>query len=201
MTPPAEKVKTDSCEDCEATFTIYRRNGIQTTKRCPRCNLKYQMGLRQPLRERVPKKGLKSQKTALKKIKNIGGKPKLRKADKIFSLYIRQRDADENGYIRCISCGAVRRWRKADTGHYLKRQHMATRFDEVNSNCQCKPCNSFEQGNNVNYRIGLIKKYGLEVVEKLESKRNNTCHMDQFQINLIEKIYKEKCIKFGYVIE
>lgn len=38
MIPTAEKVKTtDSCEDCEASFTVYRRNGIQTTKKCPIC--------------------------------------------------------------------------------------------------------------------------------------------------------------------
>lgn len=131
-----------------------------------------------------------------KAIKKIGAKPKMKKADDQFSLFIRQRDADENGIIRCISCGKPRHWKKADCGHYLKRQHMATRFDEVNCNSQCKPCNSFEQGNNVNYRIGLIKKYGLEVVELLEIRQNNTCHMNQFEFDLIENIYRVKNQQF-----
>lgn len=196
-----ETLKEQDICDCGSSFFVQRRNGIVVSHKCVDCRCKHEREQRIVSREKAVKNALKSQKSALRKIKSIGGKPKLNKADKIFSLYVRQRDADENGIIRCISCGAFRQWRKADCGHFLKRQHMATRFDEVNCNCQCKPCNGFEQGNNVGYRIGLIKKYGLEAVEKLEGKQNNTCHMDQFMIDLIEKEYKEKCIKLGYVID
>lgn len=36
------------------------------------------------------------------------------KLDRIFSEYIRLRDADNNGYIRCISCGKIVFWKDTD---------------------------------------------------------------------------------------
>ena len=69
-------------------------------------------------------------------------KPNLiEKLDKVFSLFIRYRDAMPNGYFQCISCGQIKRFEQADCGHYINRQHMNTRFDEMNCNAQCRHCN------------------------------------------------------------
>lgn len=43
------------------------------------------------------------------------------KLDKVFSRYIRLRDAMPNGMIRCISCGKVKRFDQFDNGHYHGR--------------------------------------------------------------------------------
>lgn len=39
--------------------------------------------------------------------------------DRIFSEYIRRRDADKDGFVRCISCGRRIRWEDADCGHLV----------------------------------------------------------------------------------
>ena len=62
------------------------------------------------------------------------------KLDKEFSLFIRLRDAMLNGYFKCISCGQIKPFEQADNGHYINRQHMSTRFDEMNCNAQCRHC-------------------------------------------------------------
>lgn len=111
--------------------------------------------------------------------------------DKVFSLYIRQRDA-KNGIIKCISCGKLVPWKESDCGHYINRKHMATRYDHYNCNAQCRSCNRFDEGNIQGYRKGLIEKYGIEYVDMLEIKKFNTCKMSQVEVNLLTKYYKEK---------
>ena len=43
------------------------------------------------------------------------------------------------------------------------------RFNQFNNNKQCSPCNNHLSGNAVEYRINLIRKYGIEKVEWLEA--------------------------------
>ncbi len=71
-------------------------------------------------------------------------KPNLKtKLDRVFSEYIRLRDTaghSKEGYFRCISCGQIKPYSQADCGHYIGRQHMATRYNEINCNAQCRNC-------------------------------------------------------------
>lgn len=95
------------------------------------------------------------------------------KLDRVFSMYIRLRDSN-NGYFRCISCGRILPFDQADCGHYINRQHMATRYSEINCNAQCRKCNRFDEGNMSGYRMGLIKKYGEQQVLLLELQKNTS---------------------------
>ena len=40
---------------------------------------------------------------------------------KWFSIYIRLRDSDENGYGKCFTCGKIIFWKKGDCGHGIGR--------------------------------------------------------------------------------
>ena len=64
------------------------------------------------------------------------------KLDKVFSLYIRLRDSKPFGYkaFKCISCGKIKPFSKADCGHYYSRAKMSTRYDEENCNSECSSC-------------------------------------------------------------
>lgn len=97
-------------------------------------------------------------------------KPNLKdKLWKIFSEYIRLRDADWNGYAYCISCGKTAFWKDLDAGHFIsKNSGDYFYFLEDNVNAQCPHCNRFLHGNLLNYRRGLICKIGEEEVDKLE---------------------------------
>ena len=88
---------------------------------------------------------------------------------KVFSLFIRMRDADERGYCRCISCSKVDNYKYFDAGHYIAvGTDRALKYNEINVNAQCRSCNSFKSGNLISYRQGLIRKYGEDIVKKLE---------------------------------
>ena len=112
--------------------------------------------------------------------------------DRWFSIYIRLRDSDANGFGRCISCGKLVHWKEADCGHFINRQHMNTRYDERNCNLQCRSCNRFDEGNNVGYMQGLLKKYGQCVVQELTLKKHLYRKYSDFEYRELIKYYKKK---------
>lgn len=122
----------------------------------------------------------------------------IRKLDEVFSRYIRLRDADEHGYIRCISCGKIHHFSEMDCGHFINRSHMATRYDEQNCNGQCRSCNRFDEGNNIGYTRGLIAKYGPQVIDLLYIKKNTIKKWDCFELETLIAHYQKEVKKLEY---
>lgn len=91
----------------------------------------------------------------------------LKKSQIVFNRWIRNRDKDKG----CVSCGAE----VTEAGHYFSQgHHSSLRFNEINTNGQCTRCNRFLHGNLINYRNGLIKRYGEEKLLLLESAARQT---------------------------
>ena len=67
------------------------------------------------------------------------------KLDKVFSVYIRRRYA-ENDIAECFTCGKQDHWKKLQNGHFQSRKHYATRWHEENCQVQCAGCNVFRYG-------------------------------------------------------
>jgi len=75
-------------------------------------------------------------------------------AKKSFQKWVRLRDAEFN----CISCNGNDKdlW---DGGHYFKAELFSGLiFNEMNCHKQCRKCNRFLNGNELQYRFGLILK-------------------------------------------
>jgi hypothetical protein len=89
--------------------------------------------------------------------------------DRIFSVYIRLRDADKNGICRCITCGKPFHWKEGDAGHFIPRDRKATRWDECNVNAQCHRCNRFRSGEQYDHGLAIDRKYGEGTAEKLKN--------------------------------
>lgn len=123
--------------------------------------------------------------------------------DTVFAMFIRLRDAMPNGMFKCISCGRLLPFNQSDCGHYINRQHMATRFNEKNCNAQCRKCNRFDEGNIQGYRRGLIAKYGEPTVLMLEAMKNQINKISDFEYRAmidyyrkeVKRLKKEKQIK------
>lgn len=69
-----------------------------------------------------------------------------KKLDKLFSVYIRTKYADSNGYVSCFTCATKKPWKEMQCGHFVSRLHLSTRYDEGNCRPQCKGCNIFGGG-------------------------------------------------------
>src|SRR3990172_9406276 len=79
------------------------------------------------------------------------------KLDKVFSLWIRKRDANEQGIGACYTCNHVT---KIEAGLFIPRQHAGTRWDARNVHGQCNYCNRWQHGNLYAYGLALQKQYG-----------------------------------------
>lgn len=110
---------------------------------------------------------------------------RIAKARQVFQKWIRNRDKDKP----CISCGTPF-MDKVDAGHYKKAEiYTNVIFDEINTNSQCVQCNQYLHGNEVEYRKGLINRYGIEVVEALEERAKKGVYrysIDELK-NIIDK--------------
>jgi hypothetical protein len=94
---------------------------------------------------------------------------------RLFSMYIRLRDADEYGRVQCFSCTLIHHWTEMHCGHYAKRANMCTRFLEVNNNPQCVLCNITYNGNRKAYARKLDEKFGKGTAEYIDELSRKTC--------------------------
>ena len=119
-----------------------------------------------------------------------------KKATEKFNTFIRLRDS-EDGFGRCISSGQPLTVPSANShaGHfYSGGKYPSMKFLEDNVNLQGKSDNYFNGGNQLEYRKNLIKKIGLERVEKLDlladMSKQNTFKWDRFFLIAIIEKYK-----------
>ena len=110
-----------------------------------------------------------------------------RKADRVFSAWIRRRDALPDGTGRCISCGIIT---KLQAGHWIKRGHLALRYDPRNVHGQCVRCNHFLGGNEGAYAAALVRKYGVGAIEDMLSRKHNVTKLSRDDYLSIIERYK-----------
>jgi len=95
----------------------------------------------------------------------------VKKLDRVFSEYIRQKNADTFGMTRCYTCDKTAHWKDLQNGHYISRGHMATRWLEENCRVQCSGCNIFKRGNYTEYAYRLLQEIGREGLDALMEKK------------------------------
>lgn len=80
--------------------------------------------------------------------------------DKIFSRFIRLRDANKHGVIKCIDCGGTAHWTEVDCGHFVPRGRLSVRWEEKNCAAQLKACNGPFLGRQYEFGKGLDERWG-----------------------------------------
>jgi len=116
--------------------------------------------------EKAARKQLRARKEALKSRGDW-----LREAQAAFNKWIRVRDKGR----ACISCGAMPNFSSHIGGSGIQAGHYRSvgsspelRFEPFNCHVQCYKCNVHLSGNAIEYRVGLIKKIGIEKTEWVE---------------------------------
>lgn len=104
---------------------------------------------------------------AFKKIKKESVSSWKIKCDKVFSIYIRQKYADELGNVSCYTCGKQGNYKTMQNGHFVSRNNSATRFSESNCRVQCAGCNIWGRGRYDVYADKLIDELGNKKFKEL----------------------------------
>ena len=164
-----KELKPKRCKQCGTEFVPMRSTAIACSYRCAKAWVDARSEKLAKQREQIAKKIdrqlTKERKEALKTRNDW-----IKETQVAFNAYIRERDKDQT----CICCGKPLGESKLgggfDCGHYRSTgsaPHL--RFNEDNAHGQTKFCNRYRAGNAVDYRLGLIKRIGLERVEALEA--------------------------------
>ena len=128
-------------------------------------------------------------------------KPKKKKKVKIsslkkrawteFSIYIRTRHAEPDGYVFCVTCGVRKHWKTVDAGHFIAGRLNSNLFDERGCHAQCKNCNGPKAGNGPRYYQFMLKTYGQEVIDELLSQNDQTHKWLPGELESIARKYAE----------
>lgn len=106
-----------------------------------------------------------------------------------FSMFIRLRDSGPDGYGQCATCPGRLHWREGDAGHWKTRAKEATLFDERNVHLQCKGCNKWQNGKELEHEQHIIRKYGASAPEEIKIKAVQRCKRTESDYKFIEQTY------------
>ena len=164
-----------TCKICKTKFTATFENVWWC---CPEHGFEYSQQLLAKKKieaERKRKQEAQQERRELK-IRKAAFKTKAqweKEAQSAFNRYIRIRDEGKE----CVSCGNPLIGKSnyltgsaIDASHYRSRgaaSHL--KFNVFNVHSSCTRCNRQLSGNAVEYRIRLIERIGIELVERLES--------------------------------
>lgn len=91
---------------------------------------------------------------------------------KLFSEWIRRKDADSDGTVKCFTCPKRNHWKLMHGGHYIRASAgLSTYFDEQNVNIQCYACNIWRDGNSDEYALALQRAYGPDILNELNRRK------------------------------
>lgn len=107
----------------------------------------------------------------------------MRDLDAVFSRYVRRKDADSSGRVKCITCDRKEHWKLMDAGHFFPRKRMATRWHLANVKPQCKMCNQLQEGNLDAYKKAL----GVEETKYLKILSNQAVSWDNKELSIMIK--------------
>lgn len=118
-----------------------------------------------------------------------------KKADAIYSQYLRLSSADKNGMCKCYTCSTVKHWKDMQCGHFVTRTITALRFDPRNTKPQEKSCNIFNQGRLDVFATNLVKEYGVGILDELQEAKKQRFTAKQAR-ELYERVIEEYTKKF-----
>ena len=127
---------------------------------------------------------------AQKKKKDYKRSSYVRCLDDVFSHYLRQKYADDNGDVKCYTCDAVMSWKELQCGHYYSRGSQATRWDEKDCRPQCYSCNVGKNGNYPVFAERLRDEIGDDGMDELKRLSHATSKFSRPDLlDLIHKYY------------
>ena len=109
-------------------------------------------------------------------------------ADRVFSEYIRLKNANKDWICKCVTCWAEMSYTDIQNGHFISRGNMRYRFSEINCHPQCYKCNCILSGNYQRYTFYMIDKYWMDKVqEMMDDKTTKEYKQYEYEEMIIER--------------
>lgn len=114
------------------------------------------------------------------------------KAWKLFSEWIRRKDADAGGTERCYTCERAFYWKELQCGHAIGGRRNAVLLDADICRPQCVACNVFGRGQYPTFAAKLIRENGLEWFEEKLSGARQVAKLTRSDLEESIETYKQK---------
>lgn len=111
---------------------------------------------------------------------------------RVFSEYIRRKDADEGGTNYCFTCGEPKFWKELHAGHFVGGRTNAVLFNEEIVKPQCVMCNIFLSGNYGPYTLKMLDLHGREKVEEFMALKKKVVKYTRPDIEELIALYSSK---------
>jgi hypothetical protein len=111
---------------------------------------------------------------------------------KVFSEYVRRKDADEGGTVSCYTCDKLMFWRDGQAGHAIGGRTNAVLFDDSIVRVQCVSCNVFRRGNYPIFTTKLIKENGMDWWEEKLANARKVVKTTRADLEQMISDYQEK---------
>lgn len=119
----------------------------------------------------------------------------IEKADIPYSQWVRLNETDDEGFCKCYTCPAEKKWTEMECGHYIDRVHKYARFLPINTHPQCFECNHEMRGNIETYRENLVRDYGENQVKVLEESKYQIYQLKESNIKYVASVYSAEVRK------
>jgi len=116
------------------------------------------------------------------------------KAWKLFSEYIRRRDA-EAGYVCCVTCGKRDEWKRMQAGHFISGRNLSILFEPDCVHPQCRGCNLYGHGRQKEYYLFMRERYGLKRIDSLYIQANTVKKYTESDYEELIESLKGKLLK------
>lgn len=99
--------------------------------------------------------------------------PKLKdKAWAVYSRHIRLINANQDGFVDCVTCDKTFHWKKIQAGHFVSGRSGRILFADKNVHPQCYACNVILSSNWDSYFKFMEKTYGMKTIRALMALKN-----------------------------
>lgn len=135
-------------------------------------------------------------KSKTKKIKTPTRSKLVKKADSVFSTFIRLRDSNKKWIVTCPLCWWKWPRKLAQCMHFISRACWYYRYDEDNCHAGCMRCNVILNWNYIEYTRYMQNRYGMSAVDEMRVNSKKIFKLSTSELeNIIEK-YTEKIQKY-----
>lgn len=107
----------------------------------------------------------------------------------LFSEWVRRSEANDQGFVQCVTCKKYLHWADAQAGHFI---HGTLFLIPELVHPQCPQCNGYLHGNLVPYKEFMLKKYGQKNVDRFEYLAKRPHVYTVFELQQTKKLYSEK---------
>lgn len=111
---------------------------------------------------------------------------------RVFSEYIRRKNADNNGFVTCFTCNTRMFWKESEAGHGIGGRGNFILFLEEVVKPQCSYCNKYLKGNYEVFIPKIISEIGQKAYENLVFEARRPIKMLPIDYLEIEDRYKDK---------